>query len=198
MTSEPGPPGTAPARLDLATPRTVSRGLALFGFDWQPTVGDPPDEPGMYAWIIGRGATTSEKLDRPIAYIGIGDRVEGVRGRLRDEMSWVSPSHAHLNGRAMLALEGEPLAGTVTYDPAADLGWVEAALYWSKPNIVSGVRSWITSARPSELRQGRGPGRAHSRSGRRLRSSRELPVNQCVGQPRAVLLGWRRCCTTAQ
>lgn len=150
---EPSPQNTASARLDLATPRAVSRGLALLGFDWRPTAGEAPDGPGMYAWVIGRGATTAEKLDRPIAYIGLGEGSGGVRARLRDELSQIGPDYVHLHGRAMLALDGEHVAATVTFDPHRDLSWLGEALYWCDPRTIDAVRAWVSSPRTDVLKR---------------------------------------------
>lgn len=140
---------TAPATLNLATPRALSMALAALGIQWSPVPMEQllTDEPGLYAWVIGGEDAPADLLDRPVAYVGIGrGREGGLRQRLRDEQSWVGGSAGHIHGRAMHRLDGRPVGDHVNRILAADLGWLDQTI--PEPAAATALRPWLDADKP--------------------------------------------------
>ncbi|MET9587127.1 hypothetical protein ABZY10_29370 [Streptomyces sp. NPDC006539] len=147
---------TAPVTLNLTTPRTVSKAMALLGIRWMPTPvpgSALKDEHGLYTWVDGRGAfcqcgcgnvTLSDNLlDRAILYSGVGESTSGVIGRVIRETSFIGEGSDHGHGMAMYHRRGVPVIGNVELIPT-DLNWIDARI---KPDGAEIARTWLTGIR---------------------------------------------------
>lgn len=150
---------TAKATIDLVTTRTLTRALALLGIDWSPVPFDETmtSEKGLYSWVIGRGYQRIDLLDRPVAYVGIGDGdAGGLYRRLSNETSWIEEYAAHAHGRAMyrLRLDGSALGGPVRRT-SADISWIDTTIrdsdFKRKERGIQELRAWLAGPNLVEI-----------------------------------------------
>jgi hypothetical protein len=148
---------TATAALDLVTTRTLVEAMALIGIEWSPVPFDrlmPTSEEGLYSWVIGRGHEHVDPLDRPVAYIGVGTDDEGLRGRLRNERSWIDEFAAHAHGRAMFRsrLNGTSLGGPVREKVGADISCIEETIrasgFKNSGRGIQKLQAWLSGRAP--------------------------------------------------
>jgi hypothetical protein len=149
---------TAAVTLELATVRTLKRGLGMFGIDWSvpcAEVSGVEPGPGLYAWVSGWFPEAVALLDRPVLYVGIGDGDSGFQGRLRAEEGWIHEDAAHIHGRAMYWLGGRAIGGPV-HRIDRPVGWQDPVnpppTWWNESRWDAFVR-WIDLEVPSLLKK---------------------------------------------
>jgi hypothetical protein len=154
-------PLTGAVTLNLVTTRTLMRALELLGFKWSPVPYEKIPQTwksGLYAWTIGRASEVADPLDRPVAYVGIGDRQNGgLRGRLSQELGLAKDSAGHAHGRAMFRLHGSALGGPVHQVMGADLGLVRQQIHSSpfttREVAFQRLEEWLSASKPIPLRK---------------------------------------------